>query len=179
MLVLSLIILFMGLAATAIFTGIDQDKALFALMETVLPPWLIGVGFATMLAVVMSSVDSLLIGGSTIIYRAVFADKNVRIARLITVAFGAFGFILAFLVPEIVTLSLLTAYFALLFVPSIFAGIYAKNISPEASFHSLLVPSIVLLTTFPLLQANAFIIPLLLSVGIILSYDNIFQGKKA
>jgi len=39
-------------------------------MKELLPSPLIGLGFAAIFATVMSSLDSLLIGGSTILYRA-------------------------------------------------------------------------------------------------------------
>lgn len=59
-------------------------------MDKILPSSLVGIGFASILAVIMSSIDSLLIGGSTIIYREIFKNKkssskkNIFYARLIT-----------------------------------------------------------------------------------------------
>ena len=154
-------------------------------METILPPWLLGVGFAAILAVIMSSIDSLLVGGSTIIHNALFGNKNtiddareIKYARIITALFGILGFVLAFFVPNIITLSLVVGYFALIFVPPICAGIYSKKISANASFYSILIPSIALAVLFPVLHENVFIVTVLLGVAIITLYDRIFRRAE-
>lgn len=181
---LSLIILFLGLVAVVLLPQIQKETAIFSLMKEILPPWAVGFGFASILAVIMSSIDSLLIGGSAIIHKALFGEKDIEYkkeiiyARLLTGLFGAFGFILAFLIPNIVTLSLLVAYFALIFVPPIFAGIYSKKISSNASFYSILIPSIVLFVLFPILKEQVFIVTGLLGVLIITLYDKIFRKKN-
>ena len=152
-------------------------------MKEILPPWLVGFGFASILAVIMSSIDSLLVGGSTIIYKALFDQKTldrkkeIIYARLLTGAFGVVGFVLAFIIPNIVTLSLLVTYLALIFVPPIFAGIYSKKISANASFYSILVPASLLFILFPFLKEQVFIVTTLLGVLIITLYDKIFKRK--
>lgn len=181
---LGLLVLFLGLVAAAkLPVGIQKETAIFALMKDVLPSWLAGFGFASILAVVMSSLDSLFVGGSTIIYKALFGQKmldnkkEIRYARLITAVFGIIGFVLAFLIPNIVTLSLLATYLALIFVSPIFAGIYSKKISANACFYSILIPSIVLFILFPILKEQVFIITTLLSALIVTLYDKISRKK--
>jgi len=182
-LLLSTLVLFIGLVATTSLSGIKQETAIFALMEKLLSPALIGVGFASILAVIMSSIDSLLIGGSTIIYKALFKNENANsneklfYAKGITALFGILGFFLAFLIPNIITLSLVVTYLALIFVPAIFAGIYSKKVSANASFYSILIPTIVLFILFPIIKENTFIITTPLSILIILLFDKIFKNK--
>jgi len=182
---LGFLVLFLGLiAAVKLPVGIQKETAIFALMKGILPPWLVGFGFASILAVIMSSIDSLLVGGSTIIYKALFGQKKLDsrkemiYARLLTAAFGIVGFALAFIIPNIVTLSLLVTYLALIFVPSIFAGIYSKKISANASFYSILIPSIVLFILFPILKEQVFVVTTLLAVLIVTLYDKIFKRRN-
>ena len=181
---LGFLVLFLGLvAAVKLPVGIQKETAIFTLMKGILPPWLVGFGFASILAVIMSSLDSLFVGGSTIIYKALFSQKNLDsrkemiYARLLTAAFGVVGFGLAFIIPNIVTLSLLVTYLALIFVPPIFAGIYSKKISANACFYSILIPSIVLFVLFPILKEQVFVVTTLLGVLIITLYDKIFKRR--
>ncbi len=184
MIVISLTVLFFGLLASVMLTGINQDSAIFFLMDKILPPWLIGVGFASILAVIMSSIDSLVVGGSTIVYRAVFKKnqlenrKEVIYARLITALFGIVGGFIAFIVPNIITLSLFVTYLTLIFVPAIFAGLYSERITGKASFYSILIPIILLIVLFPIVGKNTFLITTLSAVLIILFYDKIFKRKQ-
>lgn len=180
---LSLIVLFLGLVSAVVLPQVQSETALFALMDTLLPPWLLGAGFAAILAVIMSSIDSLLVGGSAIIHRALFRDKHIEAkkellyARILTGVFGSFGFILAFVVPNIITLSLIVTYLALIFVPPIFAALYSKKVSANASFCAILVPTITLFALFPILQENTFVVTVLLGVLIVTLYDKIFTRK--
>ena len=182
-LLLSMLMLFFGLIAAITLSGINQDKAIFSLMNVILPPSLVGIGFAALLAVTMSSIDSMLIGGSTIIHRVIFKQKNLNstkellYAKIITVLFGIFGFIAAYFIPSIVTLSLIVTYLALIFVPPIFAGIYSQKISANASFYAILIPSILLFTLYSFMGENTFVVTTPIGILIILLYDKIFKTK--
>jgi len=182
-LVIALITLFLGLVSAISLPSIDKNQAIFSLMVGILPAGLVGLGFAAILAVIMSSIDSLLVGGSTIIYRALFRKhqfkhkKEILYARLITALFGVSGFFLAFMVPNIITLSLVVSYLALIFAPPIFAGLYSKKISSDATFYSILIPTIALFSLYPILAANTFIVSTPLGIFILLFYDKIFKKK--
>lgn len=181
---LGFIVLFLGLVSSVLLSGIKQEFAIFLLMDKILPPSLVGIGFASILAVIMSSIDSLLIGGSAIIYRGVFdknelnSKKKMLYARLITAIFGTIGFLVAFLIPNIITLSLLVTYLALIFVPPIIAGIYSKKTTSNASFYSIIIPTILLLVLFPFLKESTFAITSPLGILMIIFYDKIFKTKK-
>jgi len=181
---LGFIVLFLGLVSSVLLSGIKQEFAIFLLMDKILPPSLVGIGFASILAVIMSSIDSLLIGGSAIIYRGVFdknelnSKKKMLYARLITAIFGTIGFLIAFLIPNIITLSLLVTYLALIFVPPIIAGIYSKKTTSNASFYSIIIPTILLLVLFPFLKESTFAITSPLGILMIIFYDKIFKTKK-
>lgn len=181
---LGFIVLFLGLIASVLLSGIKQDLAIFLLMDKILPPSLVGIGFASILAVIMSSIDSLLVGGSTIIYRGVFkknqfdSKKEMFYARLITALFGVAGFLIAFLIPNMITLSLIVTYLALIFVPPIIAGINSKSTTSNASFYSILIPTILLFILYPFLKENTFIITSPLGILMIIFYDKMFKSQK-
>jgi len=178
---LGFIMLFLGLVASVLLPWIKQELAIFLLMDKILPSYLVWIGFASILAVIMSSIDSLLIGGSTIIYKSIFkkdqieSKKKMFFARLITTIFGIGWFLIALLIPNIITLSLFVTYLALIFVPPIIAGIYSKKTSSNASFYSILIPAILLIILYPLLTKNTFAITTPLWILIIIFYDKIFK----
>jgi len=180
---LGFIVLFLGLISVVLLPQVQKETAIFALMNNILPPWLVGAGFAAILAVIMSSIDSLLVGGSAIIHKALFKDRSIEAkkelfyARVLTGVFGIFGFVLAFLIPNIVTLSLIVTYLALIFVPPIYAALYSKKVSANASFYSILIPTIALFVLFPILKENVFVVTVLLGILIITLFDKVFKKK--
>lgn len=182
--ILGVVIVFFGLLASVMLKGIPQDFAIFNLMSHLLPNSIAGLGFAAILAAIMSSVDSSLVAGSTIIYKQIFNEnavdekKRLFFARCITALFGIFAGLLVLAIPSIVSLSLLVSYMALIFVPAIFATLYSERISANASFYSILIGFIILIISFPIIGKNAFIAPVVLSTLIILFYDKIIKSKK-
>ncbi|MFH1501261.1 MAG: sodium:solute symporter family protein [archaeon] len=183
-LLLGIVILFLGLVAAVSLSEIKQETAIFSLMDYLLPPSLVGIGFAAILAIIMSSIDSLLIGGSAIIYKGLFKKthfenkKEILAARIITAMFGILGFLIASLFSNIITLSLLFFYLALIFVPPVLAGLYSKKTTSEASFYSILIPTVLLFGLYPFVKENTFLITTPLGIIIILLYDKIFSRRK-
>ncbi|MFA7298858.1 MAG: hypothetical protein WC010_04410 [Candidatus Absconditabacterales bacterium] len=182
--VLMIMVIFLGLVSSAVLTGIDPNTAVFALMNKILVnKRLIGLGFACILAVIMSSLDSFLVAGSTIIYKCFTATKTITekkgllYARALTAGFGIICMVIALLVPDIVTLTLLCSYLALVFVPAVIAGFCSKRISANASFYSILVSTIVLLGCYFVIGKNTFIISTSIAIIIIVFYDKIFKPK--
>jgi len=173
---LSLIVLFLGLVSVVTLSDIQAETAVFELMTTMLPPVVAGLGFAAVLAVIMSSIDSFLVGGSTILYRAFNKNndddkKELRQVRLVTAVFGTLSFLIAFLVPNIITIGLYATYLAMIFVPPALAGLYSQKVSGNAIFYALLVSTIALVILFPIIGENTFLITTILSVLITFLYD--------
>jgi len=180
---LGVIIVFLGLLAADVLPTVPKANAIFSLMTVMLPHWMIGLGFASILAVVMSSVDSLIVAGSTIIHSFLYKGdeakyKDIKSARWFTFAFGLFGYLLAFIVPDIVALSLLVSYLALIFVPAIFAGIYSAKTSNAACFYSILLPTIILFVLNFYIPKQVFLITTPLSILIILFYDKLSSLRQ-
>jgi len=105
-------------------------------------------------------------------------SRQILGARLVTGLFGVAGFLLAFLVPHIVDLSLLVSYLALIFVPPIIAGLTSQRTSSAASFYSILIPAILVFALFPVLKENTFVITTPLGVLLIIFYDKIFGTSR-
>ncbi len=162
-----------GLFAVSLVPQGDPDSILFVLMATYLPSGLLGLCFAGIIAVVMSSIDSLLIGGSATIlkdiYQPLFKPKAqehelLNMVRYITVIFGLIGALVAFFFQSIVTLSLLTAFTALCFVPALIGGLFWKRATSTASVSSLLISLVVLYVLFPFMPKTAFLPSFLVAV---------------
>jgi Na+(H+)/acetate symporter ActP len=132
---------------------------------------------------VMSSVDSLLVAGSTIIYRWFIKQKNISEkkwmlrARLLTAWFGVLCMILSIVAPSLIFIWLFVMYLALIFVPAILAGMFSSKISSNASFYSLLIPSVILIAGYIPIWKNIFILTTVLAIVIVLFYDKIFRNK--
>lgn len=183
-LLMMLIVIFLWLLATIFLWDVPKDTAVFELMRHLFSnEWLLWLWFACVLAVIMSSVDSLLVAGSTIIYwlfgnRESNDKKKIRSARFMTLWFGLICLLLAILVPDMVTLGLFIAYLALIFVPAIIAWLYWSKTSGNASFYSILIPTIVLAVWYIPIGKNIFVLTTILAILIILFYDKIFQKWK-
>jgi Na+/proline symporter len=155
-----------GLFAVSLVPGVDPDSAMFVLMDKLLPPGLLGFGFAGIIAVLMSSVDSLLIGGSATILKDIYMPffhpkmhehELLNMARYISAVFGLVIVGLAFFLPDVVKLSILAASTALCFVPSIIGGIFWKRTTGKASIWSMILSIITLYALFPFLPKAAFL----------------------
>jgi Na+/proline symporter len=178
--ILGIMIIFFGLLSAVLLKNIPQDQAIFGLMSYLLPGSLAGLGFAA----IMSSIDSSLVAGATIVYQTIHKNKPVSekkkmlSVRVITAVFGVLAGLLVFVIPSIVSLSLLVSFMTLIFVPAIFAALYSDKISSNASFYSILVGFVLLIALFPFLGKNSFAIPILCSILIILFYDKVFKQNK-
>jgi SSS family solute:Na+ symporter len=105
-LILTCCILFLGLYAYHNVSGLDNaDKATFVLISELLP-WGAGIGFAAIIATVTSSLDSMFVAGSTIIYREFVSEKEKSItkARMITLGFGLLSIFVTLLFTQVIDL---------------------------------------------------------------------------
>lgn len=186
-LIVSLVAVFIGLSASTYITDVGStDTVLFLLMKDLLNPVLLGIGIAAIIAVIMSSLDTPLIAGSTIIYESYLKSnsysKSAKIsdARFITAILGCFGFLTGFMIPSIVKLSIFQVYFSLIFIFPIFTGLYSKKISSDASFYSILLGFITLICLYPFIGMNTIVIHLPVTLIVLLSYDFVAKlfGKK-
>lgn len=174
-----IVALFLGLAAASVLPDLDKNIALFALMEKVLPTGLLGLGLVAVLAIIMDTVNSLILVGSSIllndfyrVFKKTFQEKNLlRLARILTLAFGLVALAIAYLIPDVVSLLLIGGFMILPVAPPLLAGLLWKNLSAKASFVSILVGFIVTIIFIPSMPQTAFIPGFLVSLIIFVGWS--------
>lgn len=170
-LLIQLMILFFGMYAFGTMSNLDNhDLAFFQLIENTMPTWMAGLGFAGLLAISMSTLDSAFIAASAIITGECTKVKKTSTVRIFTLLFGLFVFGLIMLFPSISTLGYFSITWCLIPLPAVLFGIYNKKISPKTIFLSVLIPMIATLIVYPFIGfMSVFLIPLLSLLIITLS----------
>ena len=126
---------FIGLAARLMIPAdTNPDQALFSVMQQALPPGVLGLGFAGIIAVVMSTVDSLIVAGTGALACDVLPSVGVHGVtvsrlRLYSLTLGILGVILAGYVSSVVELSLLAAYLSICFAPAMLSALFSWQVS--------------------------------------------------
>lgn len=170
----------LGLLAFHLVPNAPADGALFALIEAVLPVGLKGVALASVLAILISTVDSSLMIGSSILtkdfYRARFPQASekqlLKVGRVSVFAFGAVGLILAIFVQNIVVLTVLSAQVLLLFSPALLGGLIWERTSEPAAFWSITAGAVVTLLALVGGLTNIAFIPGVLTAALVFGVLN-------
>lgn len=165
----------LGMMGAVAVPNSDPNSIIFILMTNFLPAGLLGLGLAGILAVVMSTIDSMLMVGTATLTKDFYktfinknADENkmLKMARIFTVLFGLLGLVTAFLYPDILQLGLVGTFILVVLLPPLIGAFFWKRANSAAAFWSTLIGFIVLLMFLPLMPRTAFI-PSILS-GVII-----------
>lgn len=168
MLLISVVTMCIGLFAAGTLGEVNRDQAMYLLIAKLLPPGLVGLGYAGILSIILSSLDSLLIGGSTILSREFNIAPSVRNARLTTLSLGLTAATAAYLFPDIIQLTLFGTFLMLALTPSLLFGLYSKKASTEQALIALIgAPIVVILFSF-VNSKTAFMPAVLFSVIVFL-----------
>ncbi len=144
----------------------DPDAAFFQLMKNYLPTGLLGLGFAGVLATVMSAIDSVLIAGATSVLKDFYLKlvkpnapehETLNLMRFFTALYGLVGLGIALLLPDIIQLSLLGSFVVLTLVPSVVGGFFWSRGTSKGAVVSILSGLISLVLSYPFLTEIAFI----------------------
>lgn len=167
------LMVFIGLYAFYKLKGTDvPDMALFTLIKNTMPYGLGSLGLAAILAITMSSLDSLFVSGSVLISHNLLNNKNkIWQARGITLLFAVVTFAVALIFPSVATLGYFSIAWSLIPLATILFGIYGKKLSDEGAFWALLLPMIVTLIAYPYIKFMCIIASPLLSLLVILVYE--------
>lgn len=171
----------LGMMAAVSMPNADPNSIIFALMAKFLPIGLLGVGLAGVLAVVMSTIDSMLMVGTATLtkdFYKTFFNKDaseaamLKMARIFTVIFGLLGLFTAFLYPDILQLALAGSFILVILLPSLLGAFFWKRANSTAAFWSILTGFVVLLAFLPSHPKTAFIPSVLSAFAafVILSY---------
>ena len=153
-----------GLLAVKLAPGVNPDTALFTMMNNILPSGLLGLAYAGIIALAMSSVDSLLLAGASTILKDLYMPfahpkmhehELLNMARYLTAIFGVFAAIIAFFFQDIVKLSLLGAFTAGCLVFPIIGGFVWKRATKKASIASMIVALIITYALSPFMPEIA------------------------
>lgn len=130
------------LARLLVPAGVPPDQAIFGLMQRVLPSGILGLAYASIFAVVMSTVDSLIVAGTATVACDILPtfrrpDSSLGTLRWFSVAIGAAALLIAFLFPSIVQLSVLAAFTSLCFAPAMLVGLFNLQFSANTVFASM------------------------------------------
>lgn len=161
-----------GLLAYHIVPGANPDGAMFALMAEILPSGLLGLGIASILAIIMSTVDTgIMVGSATItkdFYLAKYPNANeinvLRVGRISAALFGVGGLSIAYFVQDIVMLAIISVQVLIIFAPALLGGLVWKVSNESAAFWSILFGFLTTLVVLPININLAFIPGLLVAI---------------
>ena len=156
-------------------------------MENTLPVGLLGLGYAGILAAIMSTVDSMIIVSSASVLKDFHMSRNpkapeannIKYARLLTVLFGFLGLATAYVWPDITSLVLLAVFIIICMVPSLLAGMFWKRTTEKAAFFSILLGFLVLLAFLPVNPKIAWAPSLIVSALTILVVSKLTKHSKS
>ena len=164
---------FIGITAAALYPNIEGKEALFRVMIEFLPEGLLGLGLVSVLAILMSTVNSLVLVGGSTLYAGIFKHKierkterkQLRWLQILTLCFGLFSLLLAFIFTDLVKLLLMGAFIMMPMTPAIMWAVFSKNRNPNIAIASMilgLLTTILLINTMPETAfAPGFIVSLL------------------
>jgi SSS family solute:Na+ symporter len=177
-----------GLLAVKLAPNVEPDLALFSLMNNVLPSGLLGLGYAGIIAIVMSSIDSILLGGSATIlkdfYMPIFHPERhehelLNMARYITAIFGILSAVVAFYFQDIVNLTILASFTAGCFSFAILGGLFWKRTTAKACIASMISSLIVLYISYPFLKEIAFVPSFFAAVAVLVIVSLLTEHSKS
>ena len=165
-LIVQSLVVFFGLYAFGALKGItNYNLALFELIQNTMPSYLAGLGLSALLAITMSSLDSLFVAGSSIIsgeFLRKTSDNAIWEIRLITLLFGCLSFAIALCFPSISKMVYFYTAWGLIPIAVTLLGIYKINISQRSVFASMLISMLAIFIVYPLAGfASIWYIPLL------------------
>jgi SSS family solute:Na+ symporter len=156
-----------GLYAAARIPGTQPDQAFFTMLNATLPNGVMGLAYAGVLAVIMSTVDSIFIGACAVFSHDLLPFiapsqqekfKDLRHIRVINLALGLLCGAVAYLLPSVVSLSILASYICVCFAPSMLAALFNWKLSAWRAKASILSGLAVLAATWPFLNNNSFLL---------------------
>lgn len=152
---------------------LDRDQSIFFLMKTYLPKGILGLGLAGFMAVFISTVNSTIMVASATItkdfYKGIIKPdvndkKLLSVGRISTLLCGLAGVIIAFILPDIVALSVNALFMLLILIPSVVGGFFWKKSNAKAALSSVVAGGIILIIFLFIDASTAFVPAFLVSL---------------
>jgi len=156
--------IFLGLSASILYKDVNKSQAIFNLMVDFLPPGLLGLGLVSILAILMTTVNSLVVVGGTTLFTDIIKSRlgnnneksQLVWLRTLTVIFGLCALGMAFIFTDIVKLFLMGAFVMMPLCPAIIWALFAKKLSSSAAIISMVGGVAVTFALLPRLPETAF-----------------------
>ncbi len=154
--------IFLGLIAYTIYPTMDNsDFVLFKLMIDYLPNGVLGLGIGAILAVVLSSANTMILVIGATIFRDLFrrdtSSGSMVFSRLVTAGAGIVGALYAAAVPDIVQL-ILNAFFVIAVIsPALLGIVIWKNATERAATWSIVLGALTTIIFLFIIPRQAFL----------------------
>ena len=154
----------LGLTASLLYKDTDKSVAIFRVMVDFLPPGLLGLGLVAVLAVLMTTVNSLVVVGGSTLFTDIIRPRLKRSddqsellwVRFLTVAFGLCALAMGFLSPDLVRLLLMGAFVMMPMCPAIIWSLFERRPRSGAVLMSMVAGEAVTLILLPRMPETAF-----------------------
>lgn len=174
-----------GFLAFHIVPDAPADGAIFSLMIKILPSGLLGLGLASLLAVIMSSVDSAILVGSATVTKDFYlvkypnaSKKNILlVGRLSTILFGLLTFLTAYFVDNVITLAIISTQILLIFAPALLGGLIWNVQNEKSAFWSIFLGLVITLFVM-IFNTNMAFIPGVVVAIIAYMFPILFSRKQ-
>lgn len=173
-----------GFIALKLVPGVDGDSAMFELMKSLLPAGILGLGFASVLAILMSSIDSMLMVGSATLtkdfylvrYPETSEKRTLFMGRFFVFIFGVIALVVAMFFQDIVKLIVVSSQVLGVFMPALIGGLLWKRSTAPAAFWSILIGFVTTVGLLYFMPDTAFIPGLILAIVIFVVMS--LKGEK-
>ena len=161
---------FFGLAAKVLLPNVSSEQALLELINKTLPVGVIGISFACIISVIMSSVDSLLVGATATLANDILPhikisnnqskEKYLSISSLRVVSFLITlpCALIVYLYPSIVSLSIIASFLLLCFSSVIILGLLGVKLTQKKVINSMILGIIGLFVGWYYLGTSSFLV---------------------
>jgi SSS family solute:Na+ symporter len=154
----------LGLTASLLYTQTDKNVAIFRLMVEFLPRGILGLGLVAVLAILMTTVNSLVLVGGSTLFTDIVKRKLGRASersqlwwvRSLTIVFGLCALTMAFILPDLVRLLLMGAFVMMPMCPAIIWSFFKQRPSSSAAIISMVAGIAVTVVLLPRMPDTAF-----------------------
>ena len=151
-------------------------------MKETLPTGILGLGYAGLIAAIMSSVDSSILVSASSAVRDFYQplinpSAGIKETRYFVLIFGLASLVTAYFIPDIVSLVLLAIFLLVGMVLPVLGSIFLVKPNERAAFWSMLLSTATLLIFLPISFEIAWVPAFLVSVVTFIGWS-IFENKK-
>ncbi len=172
----------LGLSCRVLVPEAPAEKALFSLMAATLPDGIRGLAYTSIFALVMSTVDSLIVAGTACIACDLIPPitgkrevNELSLLRWLSGVVGVVSLALSYFFPSVVSLSILAAFGSLCFAPVILAALFGFRVGSKVALASMVFAVVAYIVGYRFL-GNLNFVAILIGGLIPLVYERITKA---